>query len=306
MKRKKSARQDGASRSTAFTLVELLIVLGIIAILVALLIPAVTMVRNTAKGTQQRAQLTTIEMGLTAFKNDYGDYPPSHGYDSSGNPVYTYCGAQTLAEALVGWDMMGFHPNSAWRADGEDKNGGNATYDPLKNRDVDGDGTPDTLKERKGPYLEVATANAFRLNQLFSNTGSLAPNTFVLCDVFGVKSVTIGGKTVKAGTPILYYKANTSSKTIDYTAIAYVKLIYNRLDNDQFVFNVKEMADRAKYPSHPTPVNPLAGSSIFFYDTYIADPKVTTIKWPCRPDSYLLISAGVDGLYGTSDDIHNF
>jgi hypothetical protein len=63
-----------------------------------------------AKETQQRAQITTIEMILTAFKNDYGDYPPSHGYDNSGNVDDYYCGAQTLAEALVGWDLMGFHP----------------------------------------------------------------------------------------------------------------------------------------------------------------------------------------------------
>ena len=31
------------------------------------------------------------------------------------------------------------------------------------------------LKERKGPYLELATANAFRLGDLFTNTSSLDP-----------------------------------------------------------------------------------------------------------------------------------
>ena len=66
-------------KKSAFTLVELLIVLGIIAILVSLLIPALTMVRKMAKETQQKAQITTIELAIVAFKNDYGDYPPSHG-----------------------------------------------------------------------------------------------------------------------------------------------------------------------------------------------------------------------------------
>ena len=108
---------------TGFTFVEILIVLGIIAILVALLIPALAAVRNMAKETQQKAQLATIEMGLTAFKNDYGDYPPSD-WTLNGAPAMNgdYCGAQKLAEALVGWDLMGFHTNSAWRADGEGKN----------------------------------------------------------------------------------------------------------------------------------------------------------------------------------------
>ena len=295
MKRKKSA----------FTLVELLAVLAIIAILVSLLIPALTMVRKMAKETQQKAQITTIELAIVAFKNDYGDYPPSHGYDSSGNVDYSYCGAQTLAEALVGWDLMGFHPKSAWRVDGYDKTGGNLTYDPAKNRDADSDGIPDTLKERKGPYLELTTANAFKLGDLFTNASSLdplAPNTFVICDVFGVKSVTVGTKVVKAGAPILYYKANTSSKKMDGNIN---ERIYNVYDNDSFVFSVKELEDRAKYPGHPTPVNPLAGSLSFFYG-YIRDPKVTTVKWPSRPDSYILISAGADGLYGTRDDICNF
>jgi prepilin-type N-terminal cleavage/methylation domain-containing protein len=287
---------------TGFTLVELLAVLGIIAVLIALFIPALTMVRKVAKEAQQKAQITTIELAIVAFKNDYGDYPPSHGYDSSGIPDYShYCGGQTLAEALVGWDLMGFHPKSAWRADGEGKNSRDETYDPDKTR-LDLDGIPYTLKERKGPYLELATTNVFRLEQLFDNTGTLEKKTFVLCDVFGVKLVTIGSKTVKAGAPILYYRANTSSKTIDDTT-AYYNRIYDFYD-DEWLVAVKELADEAKYPSHPTPMNPLT-SATFFYE-YIRDTKVTTVKWPSRPDSYLLISAGADGLYGTRDDICNF
>jgi prepilin-type N-terminal cleavage/methylation domain-containing protein len=292
---------------TGFTLVELLAVLAIIAILVALLIPALTMVRKMAKETQQKAQFATIELALTAFRNDYGDYPPSNG---SPNPSpYFYCGAQTLAEALVGWDLMGFHPGSAWRADGYDKDGGWLTYDPLKNRDNNpNDGIPDTLKERKGPYLELATANAFKLGDLFTNAsvasalGSDAPNTFVICDVFGRKSVTIGSKTVKAGTPILYYRANTSSKTID-DSVGEDKRIYNRMDNYYFIRDVKEMEDAGETTAPY--LNPLAGTRAVFYG-YITDPKVTATPWPSRPDSYLLISAGADGLYGTRDDICNF
>jgi prepilin-type N-terminal cleavage/methylation domain-containing protein len=288
-------------KKRAFTLVELLIVVGVIAILIALLIPAIATVRNMAKETQQKAQLTTIEMALTAFKNDYGNYPPSNltldGVPSVGGD---YCGAQKLTEALVGWDLMGFHPKSAWRADGEGENRRDETYDPDKNRDNNpADGTPDTLKERKGPYLELATANAFELGDLFDDTGPLEPNTFVLCDVFGKKSITVGGKTVKAGAPILYYRANTSSKTMDYTTIAFDKLIYDCMDNDALAV-VKEQADGVAHPL----ADPANNREKFY--KYITDPKVTVATWPSRPDSYLLISAGADGLYGTGDDICNF
>jgi prepilin-type N-terminal cleavage/methylation domain-containing protein len=283
-------------KKSAFTLLELLAVLGIIAILIALLIPVLTTVRKMAKEAQEKAQITTLELAIAAFKNDYGDYPPSLGYASDGSKDLRYCGAQTLAEALVGWDLMGFHPKSAWRADGEGKNRRNETYDPDKGRDDNSDGVPDTLKERKGPYLELASANAFRLNQLFTDTSSFKPYDFVICDVFGVKSVTIGSKTVKAGTPILYYKANTSSKTIADDVED--NRIYNRMDNYYFIVelakNVYPLANSKD--THPN-----------FYD-YIADTKAstTTVKWPSRPDSYILISAGADGLYGTKDDICNF
>ena len=35
-------------------------------------------------------------------------------------------------------------------------------------------------------------------------------------------------------------------------------------------------------------------------------PGSSVIRWPYRPDSYLLISAGPNGLYGDDDDICNF
>ncbi|MBA7642647.1 hypothetical protein ES703_50347 [subsurface metagenome] len=274
---------------TGFTVVELLTVLAIIAVLMGILIPTVSFVRNTAKEAKQSVQLTAIDMALMAFKGDYGDYPESNLNEDAED----YCGAQKLAEALVGWDLLGFHPKSAWRADGYDKDGGNKTYDPDRERDDDGDNVLDTLNERVGPYLELTTANAFTLKQLFGTvTTDLALDTYVLCDSFAAKKVTIIGAsktiTVNAGRPILYYRANTSSKTISIGRTD--SRIYNSEDNAALV----EL-------NNPVTPDPLLSN---FYD-YIIDPKMT-ISWPYRPDSYILISAGVDGLYGTNDDICNF
>lgn len=124
------------SNGAGFTIVELLTVLAIIAMLVGLLVPALNLVRNIAKETKQKAQLTTIGLALTAFRNDDGDYPRSDWPVPPASPG-DYCGAQKLAEALLGWDLLGFHPKSAWRADGLDAGGGPMTYDPLKTRDVE-------------------------------------------------------------------------------------------------------------------------------------------------------------------------
>lgn len=295
MKRKKSA----------FTSVELLTVLAIIAFLVGLLLPALNVVRNTAKEAKQKAQFAAIDLALVTFKNDFGDYPPSDGWDYNNNRPLDYCGAQKLTDALLGWDLLGFHPKSAWLADGTDGAGGQVY-----------NSTSDTnLKERKGPYLELANANAFRLGEpegLFANPTPLNPDTFVICDVFGRKSVAVGGKLVKVGTPILYYRANTLSKTIVPPA-PWDQRIYNVLDNYALIAlgTVKNNKPHPlNGPPDPRP-SPWDREPLYenFY-RYIRDTKFkappASKDWPYRAESYILISAGVDGFYGTPDDIRNF
>ena len=270
-------------KGSGFTVVELLVALGIVALLVGLLIPALSAVRNIAKETKQKAQFTAIGLGLIAFKNDYGDYPPSD-WSLPPEPGSDYCGAQKLAEALLGWDLLGFHPKSDFRSNGRNDDG-YFIYDAND---------PVFFDQRKGPYLELATTSAFRLGDLFRPypTGPLAPNTLVICDVFGTRKIMLAnGEAVRAGAPILYYKANTSDKTI--------RGIYRASDNDALVV-VKQEADVKEHPlARP------ASQFQFFYD-YIRDPKIDARAWPYRPDSYILISAGADGLYGTGDDIRNF
>ncbi len=297
-------------KESAFTMMEMLIVLGILMLLVGLLIPALTAVKNVAKETKQKAQFSTIELALAGFKNDTGDYPPSDWTLPSPTNLAPadYCGAQKLAEALLGWDLLGFHPDSAWRADGLDTLAGPTTYDPLKVRDLDGDAIPDTMNERKEPYLELGTASAFKLRDLYRTNANLntmlALDTYVLCDAFTNKKILLPttGKTVRAGMPILYYRANTSQKLI--------RGIYNINDNDALV-----QLEASANLNNLHPLTDATNQFQFFYGTanaaggmvgYIQDPKIEARVWPYRPDSYLLISAGADGLYGTPDDIRNF
>lgn len=285
-------------KKTGLTMIELLVVLAIIALLVGLLVPALTLVRNTAKETKQKAQFATIELALAAFKNDYGNYPPSDWTPA----VFTgdYCGAQKLTEALIGWDLLGFQPNSDFTSTGIN-NAGVFVYD-----------TSDSILfgRRKGPYLEQATTNVFTLGSIFwqTGTGSLAPDTHVLCDVFKTPKVVMlpDGKTTKAGAPILYYRANSASE---------INGIYNVNDNDAIV-GLKEAADEKGHLLGAGPVPPpYSNRDEFFYGTldptdgidgYIQDSKIRAKVWPYRPDSYILISAGADGFYGTDDDIKNF
>lgn len=284
-------------KKTGLTLVEMLVVLGIIALLAGLLLPAMTVVKNTAKEAKQKAQFSSINLGLVAFKNDYGDYP------SSDCPLINagsdYSGSQKLAEALLGWDLLGFHPKSDFMSDGSTK-ADVFIYDATNQVFLD---------QRKDLYLDRETANAFRIgdNQSTANyTGlfrrkavqneGLAPDTYVLSDVFNKRKVILpDGSRVNAGTPILYYKANTSMKTV-YD-------IYEELDNEKIVLLNEIQEDNTRIEQ---PLGLPGNNYKYFYD-YITDPKtLNTVHQPYRPDSYILISAGLDGIYGTADDIRNF
>ena len=298
-----------------FTLVELLTAVTIIAMFIGILIPSLRMVRGVARDAKQRAQLTTIEMAISAFRNDYGDYPPS----SKPLPPPDYNGAQMLTEALVGWDLMGFHPDSGWNRDGDNLNTVDVEYPWPLNQNTQAH--IDNLKERRGPYLELATADAFKLEDLFHPDAVIGGSgwTYVLCDVYKIKKITITAQhdknqiidTVKAGTPLLYYKANTSSKTIgNLTLLTMQNNIYNAYDN-MFLINQGRLSDGKEHPIAGDGTTNEKSYKNFYgldKDGGIANSKISTNtwKWPHRPDSYILISAGADGLYGTQDDITNF
>jgi prepilin-type processing-associated H-X9-DG protein/prepilin-type N-terminal cleavage/methylation domain-containing protein len=65
-------------RSTAFTLVELLVVIGIIAILMSLLLPALNNAREQARKTQCAASLHNIGLAMNVYANENKRKVPVH------------------------------------------------------------------------------------------------------------------------------------------------------------------------------------------------------------------------------------
>jgi type II secretory pathway pseudopilin PulG len=282
-------------KKMAFTIIELLTVMSIIVILIGLLVPSLNMVKRYAKEVKQRAQFHSIDSALEFFSGDseYGSYPPSN---EAGDH---YCGAMKLCEAMVGQDLMGFHPNSLFHADCKDSFG-NQLYDNPPGSGLSPDPATN-LKARRGPYLPLENANVYRLGQLYASTGDFYPNLFVLCDVYNRVKNRATGKGV--GMPILYYKANTSNTIHDPcgslpSATSDNDYIYNYLDNDELVL--------LPPPFDITLTHPLSNPPKTFYEMTKEDRISITTGWPHKPDSYILISAGFDGIYGTSDDIFNF
>ncbi len=106
----------------AFTLVEMMVVVAIIALLLAALLPAFSAVKTQAKYAQASAQFKALDTGINAFRAEAalgGALPPS----SSDNPdhrqkiadpkattpttLVRIAGAHLLVEAMIGADGLG-------------------------------------------------------------------------------------------------------------------------------------------------------------------------------------------------------
>jgi len=304
------------------TIIEILTVVAIIAILVGLLLPATSMVRRLARETKQRAQFTAIGLGLEAFNNDFGKYPSSSMGVVPASHVQggAYSGSQKLAEAMLGRDLLGYHPDSDLEP-----------LPPEQLKVVDRNGTPlypdpssmdpllfaGALKKRKESYVHMDTVSPFRVgrgaapvipNGLMVSTGPFMVDSYVLCDVFQRKVARVTpGNPLKAGTPILYFRADPRKKMND---AAYLDIdpdvqqnTYNYSDNEQFV---SVFGDNMKsHQRSDIPESFYFGGAARFYE-FIQDSRITGFPTAHRADSYILISAGMDGIHGTADDITNF
>lgn len=302
--------------NNAFTIVELLTVMAVIALLIGLLVPALALVKDRAKDIQQRAQFHAISSGLEMFKADFGDYPDSKDNSYPTPTVHPedptpYSGANKLAEAMVGLDYLGFHPNSDFRADGAnlvvDKvNPLPQTYNvyhAFDDSQIDWQSAQENIQARRGPYVELENASAFRINEVFSLAVDIAPFTtgwdgaypLVLCDVYSKKRSGTGGK--KTGTPILYYRARTHL-TIQDSVTSMDTSIYDIRDNR----NILDLGMPDTGAAHSL----YTGDPLLNFDDMIRNKNVTTIQRPYRAGSFILWSAGKDGSFGTADDIFNF
>lgn len=107
-----------------FTMIELMVVIAIIALLVAILVPAIGAVREKAKITATHAQFSALDTGLEMYRGESAlgsAYPPSHsdrpgdGFSqdiadprgTSDSKIIKVAGAHLLVHALVGPDLLG-------------------------------------------------------------------------------------------------------------------------------------------------------------------------------------------------------
>jgi prepilin-type N-terminal cleavage/methylation domain-containing protein len=320
------------SKTKGFTIVEMLTVMGIIAILIGLLVPALSQVKDYSKQIQQRAQFHSIDVAMEMFRNNFGAYPDSFDNRGLSTPVpiaplardtSNYCGAEKLAEAMVGYDLLGVHPKSGFRSNGTNYfppnsygwAGGYAPVYDTTNGIAVGVGSPDTeksgdenIKARK-KYIDMENANAYRLQDVYTaaQTNVFNPLNYVLCDVYA-RSRTSG---VKTGTPILYFRARTIYTLQNYSdPLLNMDDIYDYDDNRALVLMGTADATPAIHEIEKSTTGGAATLAEAFvnFQKLILNQQILQngVPRPYRADSYIMISAGKDGVYGTADDIYNF
>lgn len=339
------------TKRNGFTIIELLTVIAVIVLLVGILAPGIRKVKNMAKNIEQKAALHDIEVGLEAFRKDYNDFPESN---VKGTPTERVTGAQQLADAMIGRNGRGFDPLTTWDPVHEMTAGGvlfqtrmfPTANDPTSPYDVIAtDIYPTQAKgssaqqialaedRQHRSYIGLGDMGAYTMEQLYGagETGDVFASTDaylspVITDVYSHKKIEVGGESVQAGMPILYYKAD--DRTDDFMVsnnfdednpldnvfwMSYSTWIYNYDDNGAICSlgprlsttpDEKHVWDITYSDSSLFPGDPDQGLREFY--AKIRNRKVTKFNLPYNPDRFILVSAGVDGRYGTQDDITNF
>ncbi|MFH1418336.1 MAG: type II secretion system protein [Planctomycetota bacterium] len=320
------------TKRSAFTLVELLTVMAIIAVLISILTPALSSARNRAKTTAVKAQINAMSVGLEAFHGDQGEYAPSNpvmyakDIDNTlsildtemsqawkvGNLSTPYQGAHLLVDALVGRDLLGYDPRAETIGAG---GGGALDYDRW-----------DEKNTRRQPYIPIDGVDL---------TSELKPpeDSFGVVPDVGIppQPTDVDGKLVRAfrdkfGWPILYYCANPvsnqSTPIIQTVAgLLHTDGVYDGNDNAVFTsYGAADPRHRIWEANLNLVATPPYGPSLddennfaefirsFRASSYdpTTDPPDITHPRPVNQDSFIILSAGKDGIYGTLDDVANF
>src|SRR5665213_3480994 len=97
-------KRQALAKNRAFTLVELLVVIGIIALLISLLLPALSRARRAAATTKCLSNLRQLMIATNMYANDNQGYLPYTGWgDVPPNHVHASLGYKTSWEADWLW-----------------------------------------------------------------------------------------------------------------------------------------------------------------------------------------------------------
>ena len=168
---------------SAFTLVELLVVIGILAILAALITPAIFQARVSARNAAIKAEIDMLHMAIMNYKNEYGSFPPCVSVAGTSGPAATHVkrlfprstpnpDSRSPENALVRW-LRGYSsdPTDPFGA------GRKKMFDFDESRVTSADEYHPSGKP-ESPYVYIDAANYGTAFGLYQSVSGLNPDTF--------------------------------------------------------------------------------------------------------------------------------
>lgn len=267
-------------------------------------------------------------VNLREVVSPYGNLVPAP------NSSFEITGAGLLVWGLVGADLLGtpgfkmFNTGiSSWADDTDAFVGTGGAYELDQN-------TFDPIHRRVAPFVDLSKVEVTRWNPAALSDVDATPGRFEI-PAETKASEALGQSPPKRnypmfvdsfGGPILYWRADPAGQKIadkrPPNSSALKRGIYHYLDNGALLRDDitgggpgTDSTDNAPLVLRPTnqlhplrflqmtggPTVPRTGFAL-----YIQNMDVQAKPMPHNRDTYLLISAGPDGLFGTADDIANF
>jgi prepilin-type N-terminal cleavage/methylation domain-containing protein len=307
-------------RHGGFTLVELMVAIGIIALLAGILVPVVVHARKAAASARSHRDLETIRVALDSYKNDWGMYPPiaplpatinnasdptSNINNADGKPMLMYDGAHALYTALM------LRGNARMSHSGAIAGGGRS-YGPYLNAEqvksisdptapaatIITNGEHCLLADSYGNPILYVPAYPVPLNYTITAIQKTPPNKYV------------ADSTNPAGAPAPFYDFHAIPQQIpDPNTSSSAKIVpfHNSKLSNSGLDEMRVLLGDGGYPGSTgmVPANATAPDGVI--DTTPPANEQAAMTGP-----YLLWTAGPDGRFGINettqkcDDICNF
>ena len=164
----------------------------------------------------------------------------------------------------------GDYPASDIVGDTPDKSGAELLCDALMGTDLKGYDPTGAygVTPRRGPFIKTGTVEF----EVVTVPG--AGTDYIMKDKWEM--------------PIIYYRATPG---VALTAGS-ISAFYTEADNTAFITGYPQPTGATNYPGG--------------FTAYITDTQIPSMDVPYNPDSFILISAGRDKIYGNEDDVFNF
>lgn len=279
----------------AFTLLEMLTVVGIIALLATILLPVISRVRNSARNADTSNTIAQIFKAIEQYKQDQGAYPgPLPNSDFSSNSGTSTSLGMTMTENMVLGLCGGYEVNPTVRVEEKNIGLGPMTLGPRADR-----------QRRFSPYLDPSPGQLTptKLGDSWGANGKAGVNDSNVPEFMD---------RFAEAKPIIFLRANVGGFSIVKSNADYGNNTYPLPAKFPAQYELQWLRPYVDPASGSPPKTPFsasewpsrtvglmtvpAGPPAYFTQTSILDAAR-------GQNGFLLISAGLDGIYGTSDDI---